>query len=110
MKWSVSLLAEGDREIELAEIVELADAVAASNGIASGMGTPTYGAQIVVDADNSDQAVERAMSVFSDAVARAGLPPWPITKAETIVDDEELDYGFEGIVDGVASDEGGAGE
>jgi hypothetical protein len=91
----VSLTAEGDRIVELDEVVELADAVAGSNGIATGMGTTSYGAQIVVEADNSDQAVEVAMDVFSVAVATAGLPPWPITRAETVADDEDLDYGFE---------------
>ncbi len=95
VKWSVSLTAEGDRIVELDEVVELADAVAASNGIATGMGTTSYGAQIVVEADTSDQAVERAMEVFSAAVISAGLPPWPLTKAETIADEEDLDYGFE---------------
>jgi hypothetical protein len=87
-------MAEGDRTIELAEVVELADAVAGFDGIATGMGTPGYGAQIVVEADSSDQAVDRAMELFTAAAQKAGLPPWPITKAETIADDEELDYGL----------------
>jgi hypothetical protein len=107
MKWSVSLIAEGDRVIELEEIVELADAVAASDGIASGMGTFGYGAQIVVEADNSDQAVDRAIAVFAAAVDKAGLPPWPITRAETIADEDELDYGFEDLPAGEPSGPGG---
>ena len=96
MKWSVSLVAEGDRPVELDEIVELADAVALHQGIATGMGTLSYGAQIVVEADHSDQAVELAMTAFVAAAERAGLPPWPITRAETISDEEDLDFGFEG--------------
>ena len=96
-------MAEGDRMIELAEVVELADAVATSNGIATGMGTLGYGAQIVVEADSSDQAVDRAMVVFAAAAAKAGLPPWPITKLETIADEEDLDYGFEDVLDGRSS-------
>jgi hypothetical protein len=95
MKWSVSLVAEGDRPVELAEIVELADAVALHQGIATGMGTHSYGAQIVVEADHSDQAVDLAMAVFTAAAERAGLPPWPVTRAETISDEDDLDYGFE---------------
>ena len=39
MRWSVGLEAEGDRVLTHAEIVELADAVAPSSGIASGIGT-----------------------------------------------------------------------
>ncbi|MBL6925128.1 MAG: hypothetical protein ISR42_07060 [Acidimicrobiia bacterium] len=47
MRWSVSLHAEGDRILSLEEIIALADAVAPMGGIASGMGTMTYGAQVV---------------------------------------------------------------
>ena len=90
MKWSVSLIAEGDRIIHLEEVVELADAVAVFNGVATGMGTPSYGARIDVDADDSDQAVELAMGMFQAAAAKAGLPIWPITHAETLTDDEDL--------------------
>ena len=59
--------------IELEEVVELADAVAASNGIASGMGTFGYGVQVVVEANNADRAVELAMAVLAEAVERSGL-------------------------------------
>ena len=50
--------------LELVE-AELADAVAPLNGIASGMGTFGYGAQIVVEAENSDLAVEKALELFA---------------------------------------------
>ena len=60
MKFSVSLVADGDREMTIDEIVELADAVAAHGGIASGIGSTSYGAQIVVEAPTSDEAVERS--------------------------------------------------
>jgi hypothetical protein len=76
-------------------VVELADAVAASNGIATGMGTPSYGAQVVVEAENGEQAVKRAMAVFTEAVAKAGLPVWPIVDVETIAEDEEEFYGLD---------------
>ena len=90
MRWSVSILAEGDREIEMSEVVELADAVAASNGVATGMGTPSYGARLDVEAEDSDHAVEVALEIFRAAVAKSGLPEWPITFAETLADEEEL--------------------
>ena len=73
MRWSVSLVAEGDRVIELDEVVELADAVAASNGIASGMGTMSYGAQVVVEADDGEQAVERAIAMSHDKYCSATI-------------------------------------
>lgn len=95
MRWSVSLLTEGDRVIELEEVVEFADAVATSEGIATGMGTQGYGAQIVVEAEDPQQAVEIAVEVFTRAAARAGLPAWPIVEAETIAEDEERFYDIE---------------
>src|SRR5262249_32619352 len=91
MRWSVALVAEGDRVVSADEIVELADAVAANSGIASGIGTASYGAQLVVEAPSSDEAVELAMTAFTQAAARAGLPPWPIARAEAIGEDDELD-------------------
>ncbi|HEY7174644.1 MAG TPA: hypothetical protein VH442_06985 [Micromonosporaceae bacterium] len=92
MRWSVSVVAEGDREVSNAEVVELADAVAASGGIASGIGTPSYGAQLIVEADDRETAVERATDEFVRAVAKAGLPSWPITHVGAISEaDDELD-------------------
>lgn len=95
MKWSVSVVAEGDRIIELDEVVELADAVALHGGIASGMGTPAYGAQLLVEADDSERAAEKAVQLFNTAVETAGLPRWPITQIETLSEDEDLDYEWE---------------
>lgn len=91
MKFSVSVYAEGNRVISLEEVVQLADAVAHLNGIASGAGTMSYGAQIVVDAENSDQAVEIAMTKFSESAKEANLPDWPITTAETISEIDDLE-------------------
>ena len=91
MRWSVSVVAEGDRVVSLEEVVELADAVAGCGGIASGMGTTSYGAQVVVDAETSDEAVEQALAEVKRAAARAGLPPWPITRVETIGEDDDLE-------------------
>lgn len=91
MRWSVSVVAEGDRSLTHDEIVELADAVAGLEGIASGIGSMAYGAQLVVQAGTSDEAVEVAMAEFIAAAARAGLPPWPITRAETISEDDDLE-------------------
>ena len=82
MKWSVSIRAEGDRVVEIDEVVALADAVAAMEGIASGIGTMGFGAQIVVEADTQDAALELAIPAFEKAVETAELPPWPVTWAE----------------------------
>jgi hypothetical protein len=84
-------VAEGDRVVTAEEIVELADAVAAQGGIASGIGTATYGAQLVVDAPDSDAAAELAVACFVAAAARAGLPPWPVARVETISETDDWD-------------------
>lgn len=89
MRYSVSLEAEGDREVTLDEVVELADAVAGLGGIASGFGQMGYGAQIIVEADNSDAAVDIALEKFAAAVATTSLPLWPVARAETIAEDED---------------------
>ena len=56
MRFSVTVVAEGDRLMTREEIVELADAVARSQGIASGIGTSTYGAQVVVEAATEEDS------------------------------------------------------
>jgi hypothetical protein len=94
VRWSISLRADGDRTLEREEIVELADAVAPLDGIASGIGTTSYAAQIIVEAPTSDEAVERAVDLFTGAAARAGLPPWPVAWAESVGEESEFeDFG-----------------
>jgi hypothetical protein len=95
MRWSVSVVAEGDRVVTSEEVVELADAVAASGGIASGIGTASYGAQLVVDATGPERAAEQAVALFVAAAARAGLPAWPVARVETLseADDGDLPGG-----------------
>jgi hypothetical protein len=90
MRYSVSIVAEGDRVIELAEIVEFADAVAPLEGIASGIGSMSYGAQIIVEADHPDRAVDLGIPMFLEAARRAGMPEWPVTRAETITEQDEI--------------------
>lgn len=91
MRWSISLRADGDRPMEREEIVELADAVASWEGIASGIGTSSYSAQLVIEAPTSDEAVDKAIEVFAAAAARAGLPEWPVAWAESIADESEFE-------------------
>jgi hypothetical protein len=88
VRWSVGIEAEGDRVLAVEEVVELADAVAGSDGIATGIGTTRYGAQLVVEADNRDDAIGKATSLFVAAAKTAGLPEAPIVRTEAI---SELD-------------------
>ncbi|MEM9132493.1 MAG: hypothetical protein AAF962_11535 [Actinomycetota bacterium] len=89
-RWSVSIKADGDRPMELDEIVALADAVAPLGGVASGVGAMSYGAQILVDADSADAAVEQAIPLFAQAVETAGIPSWPVSKAEVIGEEDDF--------------------
>ncbi|MFJ7217875.1 hypothetical protein [Amycolatopsis sp. NPDC098790] len=89
MRWSVAIEAAGDRVLTREEIVELADAVAASGGIASGIGTPRYGAQLLVEAPDRATAIAVATADFGRAVAAAGLPPYPVVRTEALGEDEE---------------------
>jgi hypothetical protein len=89
IRWSVGIEAEGDRIMKLEEVVELADAVATSSGIATGIGTNRYGAQIIVFADSRDDAIKKGKERFADAVEKAKLPVFPIVRVEAISEDED---------------------
>jgi hypothetical protein len=91
MRWSISLRADGDRYLEREEIVDLADAVAQWEGVASGIGTMSYSAQIVIEAQDSDSAVALATERFTDAAVQAGLPGWPVTWTESVSEESELE-------------------
>jgi hypothetical protein len=91
VRWSVGIETEGDRVLSREEVVELADAVATSSGIATGIGTNRYGAQLLVEAGTRDEAVEKAKAEFARAVATAGLPVYPIVRVEAVGEDEDED-------------------
>jgi hypothetical protein len=111
VKWSVGIEAQGDRVITREEVVELADAVAASSGIATGIGTNRYGAQLLVEAVTRDEAVEKARAEFARAVAMAGLPVYPIVRVEAMGEDGDAgDYGGGGEGGGGDEDAEGKGE
>jgi hypothetical protein len=88
-RWSVGIEAEGDQVLSREQVVELADAVAASSGIATGIGSQRYGAQLVVDAASREEAIAKGKEEFARAVATAGLPAGPVVRAEAISEDEE---------------------
>jgi len=87
VKWSVGIETQGDRLLSREEIVELADAVAPSSGIATGIGTDRYGATLIVEAGTHDEAVEMATAEFTRAAAAAGLPGFPIVRVEAVGED-----------------------
>ena len=91
MRWSVGLEAEGDRVLTREEVVELADAVAGRDGIATGIGTNRYGVRLIVQAGSRDEAIEQATGEFLRAAARAGLPTAPIVRVEAVSEDEDAE-------------------
>lgn len=91
IRWSVGIETEGDRVVSMEEVVELADAVATSGGIATGVGANRYGAQVIVLADDREEAIKRATEEFAVAVQKAGLPVFPIVRVEAISEDEDAE-------------------
>jgi hypothetical protein len=91
VRWSVGIEAEGDRVFTREEIVELADAVAASSGVATGIGSNRYGAQLLVVADSREEAIATATELFTAAAKTAGLPAAPVVRTEAISEAEEAE-------------------
>lgn len=89
MRWSVSIQAEGDHVLTREDVVELADAVAAHDGIASGIGSSRYGAQLIVAAGSRDEAISEGTRLLVAAAAAAGLPAGEIVRAEAISEAED---------------------
>lgn len=90
IRWSVGIEATGDRVMTHEEILGLADVVAAQEGIATGIGTTSYGAQLVVFADSRERAIEKGKEQFAAAVEQAGLPIFPIERVEALSEDEDV--------------------
>jgi hypothetical protein len=89
VRWSVGIEVEGDRVLTREEIVDLADAVAATDGIATGIGTSQYGAQLLVEAESREEAIEKATEEFWRAVRKARLRRGPIVRTEAVSEDED---------------------
>ena len=85
MRWSVGIEAEAGQVVTREQVVELAD----SGGIATGIGTSRYGAQLIVDAVSREEAIAKASQEFTRAAAQAGLPAAPVARTEVISEAEE---------------------
>jgi len=88
IRWSVGLETAGDEVMTAEQILELADAVATKSGIATGMFTSSYGAQLMVFAETREQAIEKATFFFREAAKKAGLPEWPIVRTDAESEEE----------------------
>jgi hypothetical protein len=95
VRWSVGIEADAGRALTREEVVELADAVAGCDGMASGIGSSRYGVTLIVQAGDRTEAVEKATEEFSQAVLTAGLPPGPVVRVEAVSEHEAVN-GYEG--------------
>jgi hypothetical protein len=91
VRWSVGIEAEAGQVLTREQVVDLADAVAGRSGIATGIGTTRYGAQLIIEAADREEAIEQGRAEFARAVAVAGLPPAPIVRAEALSEDEDIE-------------------
>ena len=98
MRWSVGVEAECGHVLSREQVVDLADAVAEYDGIATGIGTARYGAQLIVEAASREAAIEAGTARFRRAAAAARLPEGEIVRAEAISEEEDL-ADFEGEAD-----------
>jgi hypothetical protein len=89
VRWSVGIEADGGDVLTREQVVDLADAVAATGGSASGIGTTRYGATLIVDAESRDEAVEKATEEFWRAASKARLRPGPLVRTEAVSEDED---------------------
>ena len=89
MQWSVGIEVAGDEIMTLDRIGDLADAVAPTGGIASGIGQPCYGVKVLVEAEDRDQAVAKATEILRAAARAAALPEWPVSRVEAVSEAEE---------------------
>ena len=81
--------AEGDEVLTREQVVDLADAVAPADGIATGIGTTRYGARLIVEADSREEAIEKATEEFWRAVRKARLRRAPLVRTEATSEDED---------------------
>jgi hypothetical protein len=91
VRWSVGIEVEGNRVLTREEVVELADAVAVSGGIATGIGSARYGARLIVEAGSREEAIETATAEFWRAASKAGLAAGPVIRTEAIGEDEDVE-------------------
>jgi hypothetical protein len=92
VQWSVGIeVAGGDgaEVMTLERIGDLADAVAVDGGIASGIGRPSYGVTVLVEAESRESALARATEILRSAARTAALPDWPVSRVEVVSEEEE---------------------
>lgn len=88
-QWSVGIEVSGDEIMTIDRIGGLADAVASTGGIASGIGETRYGVKVLVDAGDRDEAIAKATDILRAAARAADLPEWPVSRVEAQSEDDD---------------------
>src|SRR5262249_6377476 len=91
VRWSVGIEAEGTCGLTREQGVDLADAVAGSARIATGIGSPPDGGPLLRQAGSREEALSKGTAEFERAASVAGLPKDPIVRAEAVSEAEEAD-------------------
>jgi hypothetical protein len=86
--WSVGIAVAGEEVMTLQRISDLADAVALSGGIASGIGQAGYGVTVLVEAADREAAIAEATAILRTAARQANLPEWPVSRVEATSEEE----------------------
>ncbi|MGH8991921.1 MAG: hypothetical protein ACRDZ7_10410 [Acidimicrobiia bacterium] len=89
VQWSVGIEVAGDEVMTMEHIGDLADAVAGTGGIASGIGQTCYGVKVLVEAEDREQAIAAATGILRAAARTAALPEWPVARVEAASEDED---------------------
>jgi hypothetical protein len=89
LQWSVGIEVAGDEVMTLERIGDLAEAVASTGGIASGIGQTCYGVTVLVEAEDRDSAVAKATEILRAAARAAALPEWPVSRVEAVSEEDE---------------------
>ena len=80
--------ADAGRELDDAALTAFKEAVAPFSGAVSGGGSPrSWSARISVEAHGAADAVALAAALVSRLAADAGLPAWPVVRAEAVRED-----------------------
>lgn len=87
-RWTVTVFADGDRDVTADELTRLTAAVTPMGGVPTGGEDRGYGLQIAIAAGTRDEAVTIATGALADAARQAGLPPWPVTRSQALGDHE----------------------
>lgn len=76
--WTVTVTAEGDRELSDEEYARFVDVVEPAGATPFGAGSRAYGLTVVLAAGSRDEALSLGAQALRGAAVQAGLPDWPI--------------------------------